>query len=328
MRGLSISYPRLVDHGYGITTIDAGYVRPGLAASHLVVRRGRAAFIDTGSPASTGFMLDALWRCGLDSHQVDYVMITHVHLDHAGGAGGLLQALPNAKLVVHPAGVRHMLDPTHLVESTRSVYGELYERLYGDVIATESHRAIVTKDGMRLRLGNDQLEILHTPGHARHHYCVHDILTRAIFTGDTFGISLREFDTKNGAFIFPSTTPVQFDPEMLHGSIERLLSLDPESAYLTHFGRVTDLRRLGQDLHADIDAFVAIALRHRAVEYRRKEAISQVMMGYLIDRLRPHGCQLSHDRVRELLKLDVDLNAQGLDVWLSRSRVNESEHFR
>lgn len=319
-----MSYPRCIDQGRGVTAIDVEYVRHGLAASHLIVRDGHAAFVDTGSPASVDLLLHALSRCGLDHHQVDYVMITHVHLDHAGGASGLLKVLPNAKLVVHPSGVRHMLDPSRLMESTRSVYGELYERLYGEVIPTESHRMIVTEDGMSLTLGNDCLDIVHTPGHARHHYCVHDVSARSVFTGDTFGISLREFDTKKGAFVFPSTTPAQFEPEKLRDSINRLLSLDPDFAHLTHFGQVTDLRRLGQDLLADIDTFVSIALRHRAVEHGRKEVISQEMMGHLIDRLRLHGCQLSLDRVRELLELDVDLNAQGLDVWLSRSEVEKS----
>lgn len=314
-------YARCIDQGCGITTIDAEYGRPGLAASHLIVRGGRAAFVDTGSPASVSLLLDALSRCGLGRHQVDYVMVTHVHLDHAGGAGALLQALPNAKLVVHPLGVRHMLDPTRLVESTRAVYGELYERLYGEVIAAESHRTIETEDSMSLALGNSRIDIVHTPGHAHHHYCVHDVATQAIFTGDTFGISLREFDTGNGAFVFPSTTPTQFDPVLLHDSIDRLLSLDPEAAYLTHFGRVTDLRRHGQEMHADIDAFIRIALRYRAVVHSRKNAIAQEMMGYLIDRLRAQGYRLPLNRVRELLELDIDLNAQGLDVWLSRSGV-------
>lgn len=319
MRGLSISSQRFIDYDHGITAVDAGYVRPGLAASHLIVRGGRAAFVDTGSPASVGSLLDGLRRSGLGRHQVDYVMVTHVHLDHAGGAGGLLRFLPDARLVVHPSGLRHMLNPSRLIESTRSVYGKLYERLYGEVIAVESHRAIATEDGMRLALGSDWLEVVHTPGHARHHYCVHDVSTRSIFTGDTFGISLREFDTENGAFVFPSTTPVQFDPEALSNSISRLLSLDPDSAYLTHFGRVTGLRRLGQDLYADIAAFIRIALRNRAAESGRKEVIAQDMMRYLVDRLRIHGCGLTVERVHELLQLDVDLNAQGLDVWLSRS---------
>lgn len=256
-----------------IDTIDVDYVRRGLAASHLVVRDGRAAFIDTGHPAAVALLHAALNERGLRRSQVDYVMVTHVHLDHAGAAGGLMRTLPNAKLVVHPLGARHMHDPARLMTGARAVYGDVeYERLYGNVVAIPKEWMIEVNDGDRLPLGESELLAIHTPGHACHHYCIYDAGTRSVFTGDTFGMSFREFDTNNGAFAFPTTTPVQLDPPALHASIDRLLSLDPEAAYLTHFGRVTDLRRLAADLHRDLERFVEIAQRHSNTGADRKNA--------------------------------------------------------
>ncbi|MDD3518643.1 MAG: MBL fold metallo-hydrolase [Chromatiales bacterium] len=318
--------PHAIDVGHGITTVDAEYVRQGLAAAHLVVRDGRAAFIDTGIPNAVPLMLAAMAERGVAPGQVDYVMVTHVHLDHAGGAGGLMQALPNAKLVVHPSGARHMIDPTRLVESTRAVYGEkAFLRLYGEVLPIDAARVIETDDGMSLPFGDGRLSILHTPGHARHHYCVHDPRVKGIFTGDTFGISYREFDSANGPFVFTTTTPTQFEPEALHDSIERLMALDPEHAYLTHFGRVDDLRRLANDLHADIDHFVAIARRHRDAGTSRKEAIENELLDYLTERALAHGAGMPEAEARELLAMDADLDAQGLDVWLTREERAAAE---
>ena len=313
---------REFDYGHGITAIDTRYVRAGLAASHLIVRDGRAAFIDTGHTPAVPRLLAALQRRELHIEQVDYVMVTHVHLDHAGAAGTLMLALPKARLVVHPLGARHLRDPQKLIAGTRAVYGdEAFERLYGEVLPVPAERIIEIGDGDQLTLGDTRLRFLDTPGHARHHYCVHDPVAQAVFTGDTFGISLREFDVDGRAMAFATTTPVQFDPQALHGSIERLLALGPQAAFLTHFGRVQDLPRLGEELHRDIDRYVAIAERHRGAGGARKDAIAAGLGEYLRERVLAHGCRLQTARIDELLAGDVELNAQGLDVWLARPKA-------
>jgi len=313
---------REFDYGHGITAIDTCYVRDSLAASHLIVRDGRAAFIDTGHAPAVPRLLAALQRRGLHIEQVDYVMVTHVHLDHAGAAGTLMLALPNARLVVHPQGARHMRDPQKLIDGTRAVYGdEAFERIYREVLPVPAERTIEIGDGDELSLGHTRLRFLDTPGHARHHYCVHDPVANAVFTGDTFGISLREFDVDGRAMAYPTTTPVQFDPEALHASIERLLSLDPQSAFLTHFGWVEELPRLAAGLHRDIDGYVAIAVRHRGAGAARKDAIAAELAEYLRGQVLAHGCRLEVARIDELLAGDVELNAQGLDVWLARTEA-------
>jgi glyoxylase-like metal-dependent hydrolase (beta-lactamase superfamily II) len=305
--------------GNGVYRIDTEYLRPGLAASHLIVDGERAAFVDTGAAPAHRRLMYALESVGLGPEQVDYVFLTHVHLDHAGGAGQLMRALPRARAVLHPRGAPHMVDPAKLIAGTVDVYGEaMYRELYGEIIPIDAGRVVVAGDGERFALGSRTFELIHTPGHARHHYCAHDLEYDDVFSGDTFGISYREFDTAAGPFIFPTTTPVQFDPAALHSSIDRLMARQPRRMVLTHFGPVADLHRLAGDMHADIDQFVQIARRHAAADDRGNR-IAADMFAHLNSRLDAHGYDGNDARRHELLDPDVQLNTQGLEVWLERA---------
>jgi glyoxylase-like metal-dependent hydrolase (beta-lactamase superfamily II) len=302
----------------GIHSIDTLYVRPGLDASHLIIQDGRAAFVDTGPSSGVPQLLAALDRLDIAPEQVDYVLLTHVHLDHAGGAGLLMQSLPNARAVVHPRGARHMIDPSKLIAGSIEVYGEdQFRELYGDIVPIPEERVLIAEEGMKLSLPGREFELIHTPGHALHHYSVIDRFAQAVFPGDNFGLSYREFDTRKGEFIFPTTTPVHFDPDAMHATIHRLMSYKPQAMYLTHFGRVTDLERLAADLHECVNAFVALARKHeddpdRGVRMRRG------MFEYLTERLERHGFEADNSRLHRLLDTDVELNTQGLEVWLER----------
>lgn len=309
---------QVVDMGHGIYAIDTGYVRPRLDASHLIVGEGGVAFVDTGTSHSVPRLLAALAALGFDPRQVEYVLLTHIHLDHAGGAGKLMQSLPDAELVVHPRGARHMIDPQKLVAGTRAVYGESeFRRLYGEIPPIPAERIKEVADGEKLSLGGRELEFIHTRGHADHHYCIVDPQSCAVFSGDSFGVSYRDTDTAQGAFIFPTTTPVHFDPHAAHASIDRIMSYGPEAIFLTHYSKVTDLVRLAHDLHADLDSFVKIAERCEGEE-ERTQLIADAMRDHLWRRLDAHGFA-GTDREREdILGMDIELNAMGLDVWLSR----------
>jgi glyoxylase-like metal-dependent hydrolase (beta-lactamase superfamily II) len=225
--------------GHGIWAIDTGYQRPHFDAAYLMVERGRAAFIDTGTGHSVPRLLDTLEAAGVARDAVDWVIPTHVHLDHAGGSGALMAALPHARLVVHPLGARHLIDPAKLIAGATAVYGaEEVQRSIGTVLPVSAERVLESADGMELHLADRPLRLFDTPGHARHHHCVWDERSRGLFTGDTFGLSYREFDSPQGAWLLPSTTPVQFDPPALRASFERLLALQPDCIYLTHYGRL------------------------------------------------------------------------------------------
>lgn len=307
-----------LDFADGITAIDTGFFRPRFDASHLIVENGRAAFVDTGTNHSVPRLLAALDARRIERTAVDYVILTHVHLDHAGGAGLLMRELPNARAIVHPRGARHLIDPTQLIAGATAVYGAAeVERSYGQLVPIPAERVVVTADGHVIDLAGRELRCLDTPGHARHHICIHDARSRAFFTGDTFGLSYREFDTARGAFILPTSTPVQFEPDALKASIARMLAFAPQQMFLTHYSRVTDVERLAQDLYEQIDAMVAIARRHAAASERHARIVADLDSLYL-GRAREHGCTLAADAMRELLAMDIELNAQGLQVWLDR----------
>lgn len=308
--------PRVTDYPDGISAIDTEYVRPMLDASHLIVRDGRAAFVDTGTSHSVPLLLAALDKKGLPTEAVDYVLVTHVHLDHAGGAGQLIAALPRATAVLHPRGAPHMVDPTRLIEGSIQVYGEAaFHELYGQIRPIPEDRIRTVEDGDTLSLGGTKLEFLHTEGHARHHYCIVDHKTDGIFSGDSFGLSYRDLDTDRGEFIFPTTTPVQFDPEAAVATVDRLMSLTPSAIYLTHYSRVLDLGRLAQDLKRDVRAYADMAL---AVGPGDEEALEARLREYLYGRLDAHGCDPDPAWREEIVGADIRLNAQGLGVWLSR----------
>lgn len=316
---ISSATPKVTSYGHGISAIDADYLRPGLAAIHLIVEGNKAALVDSGTSSSVPAVLQALEAKNLDLADVDYLFLTHIHLDHAGGAGEFMYRLPNAKLVVHPRGARHMADPARLVASAKEVYGEAeFNRLYGTIRPVDAARIIEASDGFTLDFNGRPLLFLDTPGHARHHYCIFDRENRLFFTGDTFGLSYREFDVNGMEFVFPTTTPVQFDPVAAHASVERIMSYDPVYAFLTHYGRIGHLSTHAAELHGLIDAHVAIARKLRNAPDRHAILVKE-LQELLLQRILAHGCQLPREEICELLGLDVGLNAQGLEHWLDQS---------
>jgi len=306
--------------GPGVYLIDTLHLRPGLAASHLVVDNGRAAFVDTGAAPAAARLLGALDELGIAREQVDYLFLTHVHLDHAGGAGQLIQALPNAKAVLHPRGAPHMIDPSKLIAGSMAVYGEtLYRQLYGELLPIPADRVITTTDGQRITVGRRTFEFIDAPGHARHHHCPIDLDHREAYSGDNFGICYHELDTVRGAFMLPTTTPVQFEPDALHATIDRMLGYGLQRIYQTHFGPVSDLERLAADLHAAIVELVRIAREHDRAPDRR-ERIEADMFRYFSVKLDAHGYPGDLARRHEILDADVRLNTSGLEVWLDRNQ--------
>jgi glyoxylase-like metal-dependent hydrolase (beta-lactamase superfamily II) len=304
--------------GHGVHAIDTGFQRERFDAAYLLLHGGRAAFVDTGTNLAVPRLLAALDALGVARSAVDWVIPTHVHLDHAGGAGLLMRELPAARLLVHPRGVRHLIDPRRLWQSALGVYGaDEMERSYGTLVGVPAERVQASHDGMTVSLAGRELLVADTPGHARHHHCLWDAASRGWFTGDTFGLSYREFDSACGPWIVPTSTPTQFDPSALRRSVERLLSFDPACMYLTHFGRVGDVARLGA---------LQLELLQRMVELGRAEqhspqrhaALERGLLAIYSASLADHGCRLDAARISGLLAMDIELNAQGIAIWLER----------
>jgi glyoxylase-like metal-dependent hydrolase (beta-lactamase superfamily II) len=308
------------EYAGGITAIDSGMVRPQMAACYLLETDSAIAVIETGNAASPERILKVVERRGRRPEEISHVIVTHVHLDHAGGAGTLLKRLPQAMLVAHPYASRHLIDPSKLEASARAVYGdEKFEEMYGTLVPVPSERVLVMEDGDTLDVGQRRLEFMDAPGHARHHFTVWDEQTRGWFTGDTFGLSYRELDTDNGAFLFPTTTPIQFDPPALIASVDRMMEKLPKSMYLTHFGRVRDVERLAGDMRDGVRWFVELAERFEKSDDRTRR-IEEAMMSGLVERAREHGVKLEDETLREVFAGDVVLNTQGIEFWLDHGR--------
>jgi glyoxylase-like metal-dependent hydrolase (beta-lactamase superfamily II) len=309
-----------LEYPEGIVAIDSGMVRPQMAACYLLETDSAIAVIETGNAASAQRILDVVRRRGREPDEISHVIVTHVHLDHAGGAGTLMSLLPQATLVAHPYGARHVIDPSKLEASARAVYGdEKFDEMYGALVPVAEDRVRVMEDGERLSVGGRPLQFMDAPGHARHHFTIWDEQSRGWFTGDTFGISYRELDSENGAFIFPTTTPIQFDPDALQASIDRMLQKNPEHMYLTHFGRVSELDRLADELKADVRWFAELGLSMEESANRTRD-IENAMMEHFLQRSRAHGVMHDEETSREIFAGDVVLNTQGIEFWLDHGR--------
>ena len=302
--------------GGGVFCIDTGFQRPLFDAAYLVVHEGQAAFIDTGTAFAVPRLLEALAATGLRPEDVAWIIPTHVHLDHAGGVGTLLTHLPQAQVLVHPRGARHMANPSALWQGATAVYGEAeMQRSYGALTPVPAHRLVESHDGMRVSLGSRELRLADTPGHARHHHCIWDAHTQGWFTGDTFGISYRELDVDGRAWILPSSTPVQFDPPHLRDSVQRLLAAQPQQMYVTHYGALRDVPRLAalqMDLLSQMETLADAVAGHADPKPGLKTGLLQIYQRSL----HQHGSHLSEAQIAELLSVDVDLNSQGMAVWL------------
>lgn len=307
------------DLNHGITVVDAEYHSSGVAALYLIIEGDQVAIIETGTNHSVPFILEVLKTKELDFDNVRYVMPTHVHLDHAGGAGELMHQCKNAELVIHPFGAAHMIDPSRLQAGTIAVYGEEnFRKLYGSIRPIDENRVIQAPDGFKLDLNGRELEFLDTPGHARHHFCIVDQKSQGIFTGDTFGLCYPQLTTAEGPFIYATTTPVQFDPDALLASIDKLLSYKPKYMYLTHFGALEPTGNIIKQLKTSVNDIRNIALDAKDISENRVAFLLKQLEQDVLDKLAAMKCDQAPDFQLTVMKNDLELNAQGMDVWLSR----------
>jgi glyoxylase-like metal-dependent hydrolase (beta-lactamase superfamily II) len=302
-----------------LRTIDSEYVQSELAACYLRVQEDEAAFIETNTARAVPRLLHALEAEGLSPEQVRWVIVTHVHLDHAGGASALLSACPNATLVAHPRAARHLIDPARLVASATAVYGaDVFDAMYGSIEPVPERRVRVVEDGDEIALGTASFRFLHTRGHANHHFVVHDPARSTVYTGDTFGLVYPQLQ-RGGRLAFASTSPTDFDAAEARRSIERILALDTRSVCLTHFGEYEDRERIASQLLAWIDR--SERLVEEAVGLEPDDAERHIRDGLEIalqEAVRSAGVEL-RPADRSLLELDLALNAQGL-AWTASKR--------
>ena len=302
----------------GISVIDSEYYSKDFAAIYLLKQKNKVIIIETGTNYSVPIVKEALSQIGLSFSDVSYVIPTHVHLDHAGGAGLLMMQCQNAALVVHPRGARHLIDPSKLVAGAKAVYGEnKFKEYYGEIFPIDANRVIQADDNFILDFDGRELRFIDTPGHARHHFCIWDKATKSMFTGDTFGISYRDLDHQDELYILPSTSPVQFDPEALIQSINRIMEFKPERVCLTHFSAIKPTKKATNKLIESIHFVSNLAIKY-ADKNDSESIIYKKMMDYFLEGLNEIGFQ-NNDYAKDRLSLDVLINTQGLIYWQKNS---------
>jgi glyoxylase-like metal-dependent hydrolase (beta-lactamase superfamily II) len=290
-------------------TIDADVV-PQFTACYLRVAGDECAFIEAHTAHALPRLLTALASHGKKPEDVRWVIVTHAHLDHAAGASVLLGACPNAMLVAHPRTAKNLIDPARLIEGATAVYGEArFRDLYGTVTPIPKERVKVLGDGESVELGDAKLTAWNTSGHAYHHFIVDDPTISTVYTGDTFGLVYPALQ-KYGLFAIPSTSPTGFNAEEARKSLDKVLSLGERFVCPTHY----DAHEQSREIAAHVRRFVDRAALWVDEAARGSEPVAELEKRFtsawwaaIAEEAPRFG-----DEEKNLLKLDVELNAQGL----------------
>ena len=306
-----------------VRTVDTHYLGyPRFAACFLLLEGGRAAFVETNTNFAVPKLLEALRASGRAPEDVDYVIVTHVHLDHAGGASKLMAVCPNATLLAHPRAAKHLIDPAKLVASAEQVYGvERFAALYGSIEPIAAARVRTMGDEETLRWGETTLRFLHTRGHANHHFCVLDEAARNIFTGDSFGLRYPTLQDE-GLVVFPSTSPTDFDPVAARESVRRIAASGAARAYLTHYGECDALDAAADSLCGQLDAYEVVVEEADASGREGEELATFVRAGVEAIFAEAFGDRafMREEARRAVVAMDVDLNAQGVAFAVEKRR--------
>lgn len=310
----------------GIYLIDTIYLnRKDYAGTYILVDNGVIAIIETNTNHAIPEILESLKELNIKKEQVNYIILTHIHLDHAGGAGLLMKELPNTKLIIHQRGKRHMVDPTKLTESVKTVYGEDdYKRMYGDILPIDENRIISVEKEFSVELGKRELFLFESTGHAKHHISIFDKKTRTLFSGDSFGIAYPRFKFGNEQLIFPSTSPTQFDSESALKTIERSIALYPERICLTHFGEITNIKSAANQLQDWITFLISTAENFYNSGLRKNDLSDKLELS-IYERFELEIKKYNKDGLskndKDLLKIDFELNAKGVSYFIEKNRT-------
>ncbi len=307
-------------HINDISIIDTHYYKEGLACVYLMKEGEKGIIIETNTNFAVPKILEEINKQNLKLTDIEWIIITHVHLDHAGGAGLLIQHCPNAKLIAHPNAAKHMINPSRLVSSSIQVYGEEnFKKLYGDIIPIPEEKVKIVEDQEELNFGSRKLKFIYTKGHANHHFVIYDSKTNSVFSGDSFGIAYPILQEK-GLFIFPTTTPTDFNAEEARISIEKILNTNCDKVFLTHYGMITDLKNAKMQLYEGLEVSEKLlewSLHSSSDQQEKIQYIKNSLMDYYQQKMKYLGLEFTQQR-KEMLELDAELNAMGVYVAANR----------
>lgn len=294
----------------GLTAIDTRTAGMANVTAGYLIEAPRPALVECGPALSVDNVIERLRALGMDPDDLAFLVLSHIHLDHAGGAGDIAQAFPSAQIVVSDVGARHLVEPERLNASSRRVYGELMDTVYGECTPVEQTRVRGVTDGEHLDLGGGrQLELLYTPGHAKHHIAAFDPDTGALFVGDSVGVRMPGM-----ARIRPATPPPDFDLVLAQRTLDRYRALAPARVYLAHYGQVDPpdeaLAEAADQLAAWFETAEAAWAEHSELDH----VADTLARRFADDTLEPTADREAADRV-ELLS-GVESNAAGLLRYL------------
>ncbi len=308
---------KLHDNGriYLIDGMDLGLLE---RTGTYVIDEEELTLVETGPSPSVPYVKEGLAKLGFSLEQVKYIIVTHIHLDHAGGAGVLIQECPNAKVVVHPKGARHLANPERLIAGAKAVYGDTFDGLFAPVLAVPEDKLLIKGDGDTLVIGSEcTLQFFDTPGHANHHFSIYDPVSNGMFTGDTVGIRYEQLAQDGVALYLPSTSPNQFNPEAMQTAIDKMKGMNLDYIYYGHYGMTAKVNQALTMVSEWLDVFVSEA---RAVHSEGES--HEVLAERLNKRIRMTLQELeipTDHRVYPIIELDVRVCSMGLMDYLQKS---------
>lgn len=306
-----------IDLDHRIHLIDGFDLGIASRTGTYVIKEAALTLVETGPSMSVPHILCGLKELNLDPNDIQYIIVTHIHLDHAGGAGLLLEECPNAQVIVHPKGARHLADPSRLILGAKAVYGDEFERLFEPILPIPEYKLIIKQDGDTLKLSNEcQLTFYHTRGHADHHFSIYDPVSNGIFTGDTIGVrydQIKEFE-----FYLPSTSPNQFNPEEMLSSLNKIVhELNVERIYFGHFGVSTNPKEVYKQISFWLPKFLALGkeVYKNGQDYQE---LSSNLLAVIQEHLQQRNVENQH-HVYELINVDLNVCSMGILDYLQKN---------
>lgn len=304
-----------------IHTIDLFDLGVAKRTGCYVIQEEKLTIVETGPSPSVKYIKEGLQALGYRLEDLEYVIVTHIHLDHAGGVGLLLRECPNAKVIVHERGARHLIDPTRLAAGARGVYGEQFQELFEPIVPVYEDQVMIKKEGETLTIGeNCTLEFWDTPGHSNHHLSIYDPISHGIFSGDTVGIRYEQLAKEGLDFYLPSTSPNQFNPTAMLASINRMKALDLDVLYFGHYGHTENAKDAFQQVEMWLPIFVEEA-REVHEEGGDYGILRDRLFAEVQNYLQSKGVRDDHP-VYGLIQLDMTISAMGLMEYVAKDDLS------
>ncbi|SFE35465.1 MBL fold metallo-hydrolase [Alteribacillus iranensis] len=289
---------------------------PGRTGTY-IINEEELAIIDTGPSLSVPYIKESIEFLGRDLTDVRYIIVTHVHLDHAGGAGLLIKDCPNAKVVVHPRGAKHLAHPERLIQGAKAVYGSQFDSFFAPVYPVDEDKIMTASHEETISLSKERtLTFLNTPGHANHHFSMVDSKSKGIFTGDTIGIQYYEGKRLGKEMYVPTTSPNHFDPDKMLESLSLLLSYKPTRIFFGHYGMTTHISEVKRQIESWIPIFMELGYEayekgedHTFLATRIHRAVSN---HYGIDHL------TDDHLLHQIIQLDAHISAMGIIDYIRK----------